>query len=93
MEDKDTNKHADGDSKITAIKPISIFVIMVVIISMATSLTPFELKAVPGVSQILIYSLFAILFHPAIQGRQLLILDPVVLEVSFQYKESFTPQG
>lgn len=30
---------------------------MVVIISMATSLTPFELKAVPGVSQILIYSL------------------------------------
>lgn len=62
---------------------------MVVIISMATSLTPFELKAVPGVSQILIYSLFAILFHPAIQGRQLL----VVLEVSFQYKESFTPQG
>lgn len=65
---------------------------MVVIISMATSLTPFELKAVPGVSQILIYSLFAILFHPAIQGRKLLILD-LVLEVSFQYKESFTPQG
>lgn len=66
---------------------------MVVIISMATSLTPFELKAVPGVSQILINSLFAILFHPAIQGRKLLILDLVVLEVSFQYKESFTPQG
>lgn len=66
---------------------------MVVIISIATSLTPFELKAVPAVSQVLIYSLFAILFHPAIQGRKLLILDLVVLEVSFQYKESFTPQG
>lgn len=42
---------------------------MVVIISMATSLTPFELKAVPGVSQILIYSLFAI-FFPSSHSRQ-----------------------